>query len=340
MVSQENQRTRIFISYSHKDKKWLEYLQVHLSPLKLNIWDDTQLLPGSYWEEEIKKAVKAAKVAILLVSPEFLASNFITTNELPPLLRAAEEEGAIIIPVIISHSLYEQTPELAQFKPANNPSKPLRDLTPSKRDKVLRDLAVRVKSLISTVPASDLQASATRPTESADTRRMDMKQSQSPSLESGPVNIPGEVIADSTRRKPEYERSHPKVKLAPKSLAVIVVLFIVAAIAVVWIARSRDVAPSLLELPNQDEVRVLNGESGHHGELTIKLISTQRDSSSGKYLVRAFVSTPENKEMELQYEPADGENIYIYKTPGGNYAIRIAKADDTSATFKVVSQNS
>jgi transcriptional regulator with GAF, ATPase, and Fis domain len=124
-------RNQIFISYSHKDKKWLERLHVHLSPLlrteKIRIWDDTKLNAGASWKAEIKSAVESASVAVLLVSPDFLASDFIRKHELPSLLNAAKTEGVSILWIAIQDSAYRET-IIQSYHPVNDPDKPLAKL--------------------------------------------------------------------------------------------------------------------------------------------------------------------------------------------------------------------
>jgi hypothetical protein len=80
-------RGSIFVAYSQGDSAWLERLKTHLRPLvrggTLELWEDTQLKPGTRWREEIEQALGRASVAVLLISADFLASDFIAGIELP-----------------------------------------------------------------------------------------------------------------------------------------------------------------------------------------------------------------------------------------------------------------
>jgi hypothetical protein len=144
-------RSGVFISYSHADAWWLERLQKHLKPLQregVEVWDDTRLKAGEQWREEIRQALATTKVAILLISADFMASDFIDKNELPPLLQAAEEDGATVLPVIINHCRFVRTPGLSRFQPVNDPAKPLAQMSPANREKVLDSVARAVEDAL------------------------------------------------------------------------------------------------------------------------------------------------------------------------------------------------
>jgi hypothetical protein len=90
-------RDKVFISYSHKDQEWLAQLQTMMKPLVRSgavlPWADTMTRTGADWHEEIQTALTTAKVGVMLVSSNCLASDFIADVELPALLTAAAEEG-------------------------------------------------------------------------------------------------------------------------------------------------------------------------------------------------------------------------------------------------------
>jgi uncharacterized protein YegL len=133
-------RDQVFISYSHADRRWLKELQTHLMPYLrsalIAVWDDSQIRAGAVWKESIEKALASTKVAVLLVSPDFLASSFIAESELPQLLEAAQSEGVTILWVPVRFSSFDRTP-IADYQAAHDPAKPLSSLPMATRDRAL-----------------------------------------------------------------------------------------------------------------------------------------------------------------------------------------------------------
>ena len=129
----------VFISYSHRDKDYLDRLQDHLRPHvrsgTIPLWVDTHLKPGDVWKTEIEQALASAEVAILLVSVNFLASDFVAGEELSKLLSAAEKRGARILPVILTPCIFELT-DLSHFQTVNDPARPLSGLSQHEQDMV------------------------------------------------------------------------------------------------------------------------------------------------------------------------------------------------------------
>ena len=147
-------RTDIFVSYSHADDEWLKQLKLYLKPLEssgtMTFWDDSQIMPGAKWRDEIKQALQRAKVAVLLVSQSFLASDFITDEELRTALEAEERGGLTIFWIAVSSSTYKNSP-IEQFQAANNPDRPLDSLKPAERNAELVKIAGKIQETLARV---------------------------------------------------------------------------------------------------------------------------------------------------------------------------------------------
>ncbi len=153
-------RTTVFVSYSRKDSEWLDRLRVHLKPLErdkgVRVFVDTDIDPGELWKEKIAKALESAKVAVLLVSANFLASDYIAKQELPPLLKAAQSAGVVILPMIISWCQFEQTEGLREFQAVNPPSEPIINMTPGAQERTFNNLANRIAEVFAANSKTDV----------------------------------------------------------------------------------------------------------------------------------------------------------------------------------------
>ena len=136
---------RIFVSYAHKDAKWRDELLLHLKPLLRNEtmaeWNDTQIPAGTQWSEEIEAALNDADAGVLLVTPAFLASDFIFKRELPVLLKKK------VLWVPISASSFEET-ALTAYQALHDTARPLDDMSKPKRNAAWVNICRRIKAAL------------------------------------------------------------------------------------------------------------------------------------------------------------------------------------------------
>lgn len=145
-----HQRTKVFVSYSHADKIWLDRLKRHFKPFKdkIDFWEDSQIKPGQEWLKEIETAMNQAKVAILLVSADFFASDFIANKEVPKLLETAKSEGALILTVILKPCAFDLFPDLNRYQAANNPSNPVSAMSDNDAETLWASLVRQVMQMV------------------------------------------------------------------------------------------------------------------------------------------------------------------------------------------------
>lgn len=146
-------RDRIFVSYSHQDQAWLDRFRIMLQPAQratgLELWSDQRIAAGASWKEEIAAAIDTARIALLLVSNHFLASDFICTEELPRILRQHQSRGLLIRWVPLTAALFEETP-LAKFQAAAgcDPARSLDQLDEADRTRSVADVCREVLGVL------------------------------------------------------------------------------------------------------------------------------------------------------------------------------------------------
>ncbi len=146
-------RPTVFLSFSHADRAWVKRLLVHLKPLdraqKVRLWDDRRIKRGQAWRNEIREALDSARAAIVLVSADFLASDFVADEELPLLLDRASREGLHVLPILLGPCDFWST-RLANFQFVNSPSSPLSSKTREEQEQVLASVADSVEKVLAT----------------------------------------------------------------------------------------------------------------------------------------------------------------------------------------------
>lgn len=104
----------IFISYAHDDRDLCNELKKHLMPLQreglITAWHDGQISPGSEWPREIIQHLTTASVILLLISPDFLASDHCYSVEMQQALKRHDEGSAVVIPILLRHVDWTRTP--------------------------------------------------------------------------------------------------------------------------------------------------------------------------------------------------------------------------------------
>lgn len=146
---EEKKAVKVFYCYAHEDKHLRDQLDKHLSPLKrlgqIISWYDKELQAGTEWEKEIEKQITTANIILLLISPDFISSDYCYSVEMQKALDMHQTGQARVIPVILRPVDWESTPiKKLQVVPANG--KPI--TTWSNRDQAYKEVAQRIRTVV------------------------------------------------------------------------------------------------------------------------------------------------------------------------------------------------
>lgn len=107
-------KLKVFISYAHEDEGMKNELDKHLISLKrsekIDVWQDRMLMAGTEWDGTIKKELEEADIILLLVSVDFISSQYIWDKELQTALQKHENGTARVIPIILRECDWQDMP--------------------------------------------------------------------------------------------------------------------------------------------------------------------------------------------------------------------------------------
>jgi internalin A len=104
----------VFFCYSHRDEALRDRLEVHLKLLQrqllISAWYDRKIMPGEEWEGEIDTNLKSAALVLLLVSADFIDSDYVWSREVKVALERNAKGDAIVIPIVLRPCDWENAP--------------------------------------------------------------------------------------------------------------------------------------------------------------------------------------------------------------------------------------
>lgn len=145
-------RFKVFVSYSHKDDRWLESVREHLGVLEsgglIDVFADTRIAAGEEWFTRLHQEMLVARLALLLVSASFLRSSFIGNEEVPRIFQQHETDGMTIYPLLVRDCAWQEVDWLAklQIRPPN--AKSLGSMRGAAREACLANVAREVATIV------------------------------------------------------------------------------------------------------------------------------------------------------------------------------------------------
>jgi hypothetical protein len=153
----------IFISYSHDDRKWLDYVRSFFEPLaehwNLQIWDDEKLRIGDNWRGDIYSALDASRIFILLVSRYALSSAFIRNEEVGLILKRPAGEVRFC-PIVVTPYYTRPLPWLDQPNRRPKDDKALSELQDAERDLEMVAIAKQIDEIVLSIVTDSVTSAA------------------------------------------------------------------------------------------------------------------------------------------------------------------------------------
>lgn len=120
---------KVLLCYAHEDERLSNKLVTHLVPLRheelIDLWQYRDISAGVDWEWEIDKRLNTAQIILLLISPDFLASDYCYSIEMKRALERHERGEALVIPIILRPTAWQKMPFLSTLQALPKDGKPI-----------------------------------------------------------------------------------------------------------------------------------------------------------------------------------------------------------------------
>src|SRR2546421_4014039 len=141
---------QIFLCYAQKDKKMLNELKKHLEPFQrlgsVEMWHDADISAGLEWETEIAKHLNGAHIILLLISADFIASDYCYSIGLKRAIERHKRKEARVIPIILRPVYWKTVEPLSKLQPLPTNGKPV--TTWPNRDSAFENISEGIAAVI------------------------------------------------------------------------------------------------------------------------------------------------------------------------------------------------
>ena len=143
---------KVFCCYAREDEEMLKSLMKHLTPLQrqgqIAIWSDTHINAGTEWEKELHQYLESADIILLLISPDFMNSDYCYSIEMRRAIERNNQGSARVIPILLRATFWHNAP-FAKLQILPKDARPVRDKSWFDIDEAFNDVTERLNQIVS-----------------------------------------------------------------------------------------------------------------------------------------------------------------------------------------------
>ena len=185
---------KVFFCYAHEDEELLNKLKTHLMPLQrqglIDVWYDRDISAGTVWEQEIEEHLNTAQIVLLLVSPDFMNSDYCYSIELKRSIERHDRKEARVIPIILRHVYWQGVLGKLQALPTD--AIPVMSSSWHYQDEAFYNVAEGIRKVVEQlIPKSSLSSPTSLPVQPS---ILEPKIPPTPPMQSLPVRKPTQPL--------------------------------------------------------------------------------------------------------------------------------------------------